>query len=400
MGLFGAAVGAAIGSAVKAASTASKTQGNKGGGSSGSGSSGGGSSGSGGGSSSYKPVGGNTDESIRQANPNDYQAIQQAKADYAAAQARGDTQGMTEANNRANAVRYQYGYTGGKDGSEYNATWTGGGYGGAGQQDGGYSGMYGQAQDTISGAYQDYLAAMEAAAEQERRAKEAAVQQAVGNLNAQKTGVQQAGAQANTAAEQAYMDLINPNSANAEALAARGLSASGLTESSMISAGNTFQNALNSNQRSVNEQLQQIDRDIENARLTGDIATAEALASYKQAVASQGLASAGQLASLQQQGVSDGRDAALMLGQLLGSINGQQTLDGKQVESQIHSQTVERQIQQENLRILLALGYSQAEAELQAQKLSNEGTRLSNMLTQANITGTNLQNQYMQSQLR
>ena len=83
------------------------------------------------------------------------------------------------------------------------------------------------------------------------------------------------------------MDAINPNGATAEQLAALGLRSSGLTESSMISAGNTLQSSINSNLQNVNNQLVQIDLAITQAKSQGDIAAAQALEQYYAQIASQ-----------------------------------------------------------------------------------------------------------------
>lgn len=52
-------------------------------------------------------------------NKKDEDAIAAAKADYAAAQARGDKAGMEAAHQRAETIRANYGYSGGVDGSQY-----------------------------------------------------------------------------------------------------------------------------------------------------------------------------------------------------------------------------------------------------------------------------------------
>ena len=61
---------------------------------------------------------------------------------------------------------------------------------------------------------------------------------------------------------------------------------SGLTESSQISAGNAYQNALNSNATTQTETLAKIEQAITQAQLTGDIEAANALANlYKEIAA-------------------------------------------------------------------------------------------------------------------
>ena len=67
------------------------------------------------------------------------------------------------------------------------------------------------------------------------------------------------------------MQSIKPGGSNAKNLAANGLLTSGLTESSQISAGNAYQNALNSNATTQTETLAKIEQAITQAQLTGDI---------------------------------------------------------------------------------------------------------------------------------
>ncbi len=104
-------------------------------------------------------------------------------------------------------------------------------------------------EDLYAEAFDQYYGE-DAAAEREaqiRAANQAAVNQNILALNAQKDAINRAGAEGNAAAEQAYMQSINPNGSLAESLAANGLLTSGLTESSQIAAGNAYQAALNKN---------------------------------------------------------------------------------------------------------------------------------------------------------
>ncbi len=183
-------------------------------------------------------------------------------------------------------------------------------------------------------AQEDYRDYMEQAAQNAQNAIQSGVDSAVAGLNNQKGTIQQAGDIANQAAQQTYMDVINPNGATAEQLAALGLRSSGLTESSVISAGNTLQSSINSNLQNymdvinpngataeqlaalglrssgltessvisagntlqssinsnlqnVNNQLAQIDLAITQAKSQGNIAAAQALEQYYSQIASQ-----------------------------------------------------------------------------------------------------------------
>lgn len=152
--------------------------------------------------------------------------------------------------------------------------------------------------NTAIGQYEDMRQAQEAA-------NQAAVDANVAQLNGQKDSVRKAGVEGNKAAQEAYMTVINPNGSLAESLAARGLLSSGLTESSQISAGNAYQGALNNNQTTVTEQLAEIERAITQAQLSGDLASAEALASYYEKVANAALSNASAISGLQQWGVEN-----------------------------------------------------------------------------------------------
>ena len=107
--------------------------------------------------------------------------------------------------------------------------------------DGLYNQMYQPQFDAIK-QYEDamngYMDQYEQMQDAIKAQNQAAIEQNVSQLEAQKTGVYQAGQSANSAAQQNYMNLLNPNGSNAEMLAALGLSNSGLSESSAIAAQN------------------------------------------------------------------------------------------------------------------------------------------------------------------
>ena len=232
---------------------------------------------------------------------------------------------MDAAHAAAEALRQQQGYSGGPDGSQKISL---PGMGGnitsnvVGNVVGGTLGQLlpgliaGQTQTPVQEmptltmddyleeyykAQQDYRDYMEQAAQNAQNAIQAGVDNAVAGLNNQKGTIQQAGDIANQAAQQTYMDAINPNGATAEQLAALGLRSSGLTESSMISAGNTLQSSINSNLQNVNNQLAQIDLAITQAKSQGNIAAAQALEQYYSQIASQMMNDANTILAYRQQ---------------------------------------------------------------------------------------------------
>lgn len=251
--------------------------------------------------------------------------IPDLQSDYEMAKVKGDTAAMDAAHAAAEALRQQQGYSGGPDGSQKISL---PGMGGnitsnvVGNVAGGTIGQLlpgliaGQTQTPVQEmptltmddyleeyykAQQDYRDYMEQAAQNAQNAIQAGVDNAVAGLNNQKGTIQQAGDIANQAAQQTYMDVINPNGATAEQLAALGLRSSGLTESSVISAGNTLQSSINSNLQNVNNQLAQIDLAITQAKSQGDIAAAQALEQYYAQIASQMMNDANTILAYRQQ---------------------------------------------------------------------------------------------------
>ena len=196
------------------------------GGASGTGGSGGSSSGGGSsGSGTYTPLGSHNDQTIKDTSVEDSAQMAAIKKRYAEAQARGDAAAMKSAHADAEALRAQYGYSGGSDGSDYI---------GKGYVSGNVLGK--QMSNQLNSGFDAYKKYMEDAAAQQQAALKAKVDSAVASLNGQKYDVKKQTEANNAAAEKAYMQSIKPGGSNAETLAANGLLTSGLTESSQISA--------------------------------------------------------------------------------------------------------------------------------------------------------------------
>ena len=172
---------------------------------------------------------------------------------------------------------------------------------------------------------------MEDAAAQQQAALKAKVDSAVASLNGQKYDVMKQTEANNAAAEKAYMQSIKPGGSNAETLAANGLLTSGLTESSQISAGNAYQNALNSNATTQTETLAKIEQAITQAQLTGDIEAANALANLYKEIAAKGLRECPEHRCGKPVG---GQQFGLSQSEQTGTYNGTQTLAMRQHELQ------------------------------------------------------------------
>lgn len=72
----------------------------------------------------------------------------------------------------------------------------------------------------------------------------------------------------NAAAQRSYLDTINPYGYSQQSLASAGLSRSGVGESSRISAGNTYSNALADARSDYNDTVRQSDLQYQQAVLT------------------------------------------------------------------------------------------------------------------------------------
>lgn len=190
--------------------------------------------------------------------------------------------------------------TGGSSGSS-----SGGSSGGSYNYNTGSSGSTGSSSggsmlDQYNQAYEDALKSLMQGQEAAKQQIEMGVQQNVNNLESQKSDINAQLDKSNAEAEKLYMDAINPNGAIANQLAAMGLRDSGLTESSIISAGNTLQNNINANKREVASQIAKVDLAITNAQLEGNMQIAGVLADYAKAVADMGMTNASNVLSFQQ----------------------------------------------------------------------------------------------------
>ena len=338
------------------------------GGASGTGGSGGSSSGGGSsGSGTYTPLGSHNDQTIKDTSVEDSAQMAAIKKRYAEAQARGDTAAMKSAHADAEALRAQYGYSGGSDGSDYI---------GKGYVSGNVLGK--QMSNQLNSGFDAYKKYMEDAAAQQQAALKA--DSAVASLNGQKYDIMKQTEANNAAAEKAYMQSIKPGGSNAETLAANGLLTSGLTESSQISAGNAYQNALNSNATTQTETLAKIEQAITQAQLTGDIEAANALANLYKEIAAKGYENTQNIVAANQWGQQFGLSQA----EQTGTYNGTATLAAQQLEMQ------RQQVQQE-------LEAGKIDMETARKQIEYINAQIAYM--QAQTTGQILSNKYSQWQL-
>lgn len=203
-----------------------------------------------------------------------YKAIQREKEIYNEAMSRGDTTAADAAHKRAEAWRATAGYSGGADGGEYIRL-GGAGIGSMGftnnsnktyeeklreqqraNQNGGYMVYY----DGVTGGEEPYTPSA---------GYEYLKGQAVGVNN-----------DADDLARQMYVNYMKNTNRTNEMMGLAGLQGSGLQESSLIDAGNTYQEQLFRNEQARNESLQAIRTEIASMLASGQITQEEADALY------------------------------------------------------------------------------------------------------------------------
>lgn len=233
-------------------------------------------------------------------------------------------------------------------------------------------------------AWADYQSNMQQAADQQQAAIQASVDSAIAGLNAQKGDVGKLTEANNAAAERAYMQTVNPNGSLAENLAANGLLPTGVTETSQIQAGNTYQNALNENATTQTEALAEIERAITQAQLTGDIQAAQALSDLLTQIAEQGYSHVQDILAQNQWQSQFGQNLGVTNAELTGIYNGHPTLEAQRLQADLAAAEDQRKVVQQQLQLgeidqetarkqldLLDRQIQQAEQEIEALKLQN-----------------------------
>ena len=206
------------------------------------------------------------------------QAQIQAYTDqWNAANLANDKTAMAAANAGANAVRAQAGYSGGDNGVTYRAPNT---YEAAdaywmthtSPQQPSYGG------DSLAAQYQSLFNAQNSAYEQalaaQKAANEAAVQKAVNSLEQQKTSTDRS---YDDYARQAYVDRMNAQKGIDQRMAARGVTG-GAAETTLLGLNTAYSDALRQMERSRIGDISALDQAIADARLTGDVSSAQATA--------------------------------------------------------------------------------------------------------------------------
>ncbi|MBR1897232.1 MAG: hypothetical protein IJ822_10660 [Pyramidobacter sp.] len=123
-------------------------------------------------------------------------------------------------------------------------------------------------------AYNSQSDALAQALEQQRAANEAAVQKAVNSLQSQKTDTE---AQYADLFRQLYVDKMRTQKNLGQQLAAGGITG-GAAESTMLGLNTQYEDAMRQGEQGRISAIGSLDRAISDARLTGDVANAQATA--------------------------------------------------------------------------------------------------------------------------
>lgn len=130
----------------------------------------------------------------------------------------------------------------------------------------------------ISRYYEDLIDSIRAQQRAEEQRKQAAINQGVNTLSAQKPVLEQ---QYQDAAQQAYIQMMQSRKALPQVMGAQGLSG-GLSESSLVDLDASYGQNLNALRQQRDQGLAGIDSDIANLRATGDLSLADTASQYAQ----------------------------------------------------------------------------------------------------------------------
>lgn len=292
----------------------------------------------------YKPLGTYNDADLQKYYPQEWNQIQQYKNQYEESKAMGDKDGMNTAWKGAEAIRNQHGYSGGSDGSQFIPTGMGYTIADMANQKAESNQIIAELQNAAS----QYQQQQQQQLDNINAQYQAALGQMQSNIDAQKQDAAKQTALNNAAAEQAYMQTIKPNGSLAENLAANGLLSSGVTESSQIQAGNTYQNALNNNATTQTELIAELERMAAQAEYTNDLERLQAIQQVMAQIAETGYASAKDIASLRQWSVENSQNYNTQQKQLEMQ---RQQIQEDLANGKIDRQTAEKQLEYLNAQI-------------------------------------------------
>ena len=133
--------------------------------------------------------------------------------------------------------------------------------------------------------YEQAMSQYEAAQQAQQNSIQASIDQSVNALKSRIPELERQTAEANAGAYNAYLKAANPFGVNAQKEAYLGINDTGYSETNRARLGTTLQGATNENEAQKIALIQDINKQIEEARLSGNIEKANALAAYAQQMA-------------------------------------------------------------------------------------------------------------------
>lgn len=194
----------------------------------------------------YQKLGNFDDAYLKHNSAGAYGQIQAAKSAWQAAKNMGDQAGMQAAHQAAENIRAAYGYSGGPDGSQYIPN--------------DYAPVRAQYQDAGNAAAQAYRLA---------------AQQGAARLAAQRPQIQQ---DYDDLARQAYINYMKEKRDLPETMNRLGLRGQGTAETTASAQSAAYQQNLMAGERARQNALLELDNQIQDVYLTGDIKGAQAQA--------------------------------------------------------------------------------------------------------------------------
>ena len=133
--------------------------------------------------------------------------------------------------------------------------------------------------------YEQAMSQYEAAQQAQQNSIQASIDQSVNALKSRIPELERQTAEANAGAYNAYLKAANPFGVNAQKEAYLGINDTGYSETNRARLGTTLQGATNENEAQKIALIQDINKQIEEARLSGNIEKANALSAYAQQMA-------------------------------------------------------------------------------------------------------------------
>lgn len=133
--------------------------------------------------------------------------------------------------------------------------------------------------------YEQAMSQYQAAQTAQQQAIDASIQKSVNALQNRIPELEKQTAQANAGAYNAYLKASNPFGVNAQKEAYLGINDTGYSETNRARLGTTYQGAVNTNDAQKISLIEDINKQIADAQLSGDISKANALAGYAEKIA-------------------------------------------------------------------------------------------------------------------